>query len=87
MIATKTMTERAPLFVHADLHRSIKILAATEGISMKALTERLLRLGMVAPDLAGALDDCERGGDVYEDIRARKILAAYDAALAGKETP
>ena len=39
-------TDRGAIFIDGDLHRSIKIAAATEGCSMKALTERLLRLGM-----------------------------------------
>ena len=39
-------TERAPIHVSREIHQQIKITAATEGCSMKALTERLLRLGM-----------------------------------------
>ena len=40
------MTDRKPIYIDPDLHQQIKIAAATEGTSMKALTERLLRLGM-----------------------------------------
>ena len=39
------MTDRAPIFVDIDVHRRIKIMAAEQSVSMKALTERLLWAG------------------------------------------
>ena len=75
------MTDRLPIYINLDLHRTIKIAAAEQSTSMKALTERLIRLGAVAPDLADAL----RG--LWDDSDEEVIvLAAYDAALKGKET-
>ena len=50
-------TERTPIHVSREVHRSIKIAAAEQGVSMKALTERLLRLGLaveLAPNGASA---------------------------------
>jgi len=49
------MSNRAPIFVNKELHRTIKILAAEEGLTMKALAETRLRRGMVAEQLAQAL--------------------------------
>ena len=43
---TMTRDDRAPLHVDIALHRQVKILAAEQGVSMKALTERLLELGL-----------------------------------------
>ena len=103
------MIKRAAFFIDdLDLHRSIKILAAEQGISMKALTERLLRLGMVAPELARLLDEigfywdgkqemaCTWCGGLFilisdqilhgDDCPVQAALAAYQAALDGKET-
>ena len=82
-------TERAPIHVSREIHQQIKITAATEGTSMKALTERLLRLGMVAPGLYAALDSFP-GWDAlahYETVAPRYALAAYDAALNPEGDP
>lgn len=55
------MPDRAHIFIDAELQRQIKLLAAEETkatgsfVSMKALTERLLRLGMVAAELRQVL--------------------------------
>jgi len=49
------MTNRAPIFISKELHRAIKIRAAEEDLSMRALAETLLRRGMVADELAQAL--------------------------------
>ena len=82
-------TERAPIHVSREIHQQIKITAATEGTSMKALTERLLRLGMVAPEMSTALVLVRRLGiksllGAYAANRAvHESLAAYDAALEG----
>ena len=55
------MTDRKPIYIDPDLHQQIKIAAATEGTSMKALTERLLRLGMVAPGLYRSASEAAAG--------------------------
>ena len=84
-----TRDDRAPLHVDIALHRQVKILAAEQGVSMKALTERLLRLGMVAPGLYAALDSFP-GWDAlahYETVAPRYALAAYDAALNPEGDP
>ena len=68
-----------------DLHRRLKIMAAEQGLSIKALTKRLIRQGIVAPDLATELDDFmnadeyDRGNETALR-RARAAIAAYYAA-------
>lgn len=104
------MTEatRQPIYIDIFLHRTIKIMAAEQSTSMKSLTERLLRLGMVAGELTQLIKDaagissaskpltcpwCDRFRDLaaghlihLEDCPASLALAAYQAALDGKET-
>ena len=75
--------------IDPKMHKQVAIAAATEGTSMKALTERLLRLGMVAPGLYAALDSFP-GWDAlahYETVAPRYALAAYDAALNPEGDP
>ena len=83
------MTNRGALFIDPKLHQQIKIAAAEQGISMKSLTERLLRLGMVAPDVARELRNMTTQiaydtVDSYDLHCADELLAAYDAALEGE---
>lgn len=82
------MTDRLPIYINLDLHRTIKIAAAEQSTSMKALTERLIRLGMIAPDLARRLRDLTFGCDWESLDKAGAALAAFEAALNenGKET-
>ena len=103
------MVEHTTLAVNRELHHRMRILAAEQSISMKALTERLLRLGMVAPELARLIEHigfcwdaeqnlmcpwCEGCWGAYQpigmrhdaDCPAQAALAAYEAALNGKET-
>ena len=84
------MTDRGAIFIDGDLHRSIKIAAATEGCSMKALTERLLRLGMAESE---ATDVLWRGcmnaacAETIEVARSTLLqhLKAYDEIMAEAE--
>ena len=80
------MTNRAPINIDADLHKHIKITAATEGVSMKTLAERLLRLGMAAQEMSNVLVELRQrtpqdpiGFANYEAIHA--ALVSYDAAM------
>ena len=87
-----TETNRQPVYVNIDLHRSVKIMAAEQSISMRALTERLLRLGMIAPELAEALSDLADAANYELDLQtpyfeAQTVLVAYRAAIDDKEAP
>ena len=79
--------------IDPEMHRQIAVAAATEGVSMKSLTERLLRLGMVAPEMSTALILVRRLGiksllGAYAANRAvHESLAAYDAALNPEGDP
>ena len=81
------MTDRLPIYINIDLHRTIKIAAAEQSISMKALTERLIRLGMMAPELARRLRDLTFCFDWDGLDKEEAVLAAFEAALNenGKE--
>jgi len=71
------------------LYRQVRIMAAEQSITMKALTERLLRLGMVAPALADALNAVIEAHCIQPHNVDLAAIAAYDAALNdnGKEIP
>ena len=86
------MTDRGAIFIDGDLHRSIKIAAATEGCSMKALTERLLLAGQHVEILWRSLSDIAGvSGDEPWDVdvtdMASTALAAYRAALNPEGDP
>ena len=81
--------------IDPKMHKQVAIAAATEGCSMKALTERLLRLGMVAPELCKAIELADRqmprqrGNLDYEIAKGSLELAwiAYDTALNPEGDP
>ena len=83
-------TERAPIHVSREIHQQIKIAAATEGVSMQSLTERLLRLGMAESE---ATDVLWRGcmnaacAETIEVARSTLLqhLKAYDEIMAEAE--
>ena len=78
-----------------ELHHDVQALAAKAGVSTQEISERLLRLGMVAPELRDCLvaahfDELWADGLVDEGYsrlphiaHAEATLAAYDAALKG----
>lgn len=44
------MSKTMPIFVNPEIHRRLKILAAEQSVSMRALAERLLGLAMSVGD-------------------------------------